>query len=185
MLPFPGFLAAQAAASRPLLYPRALSEGQFYSPPESFAGKVTCAITSLPVLIPPWNSSPPSSPPRALPRYPNPWQSLQELTLRNRVPLSPFCACTRAGVALPSSPRGTFSSEPPSALPAQLQLCGELEPCVGLGLNALSCVLGKCCPGLRARGWVRIRAGGTSLPCAGTGELLAWQWGHLSWVVLV
>ncbi|NXE43671.1 STAR3 protein, partial [Ptilorrhoa leucosticta] len=33
------FLAAQAAASRPLLYPRALSEGQFYSPPESFAGK--------------------------------------------------------------------------------------------------------------------------------------------------
>ncbi|NWY47497.1 STAR3 protein, partial [Sylvia atricapilla] len=32
------FLAAQAAASRPLLYPRALSEGQFYSPPESFAG---------------------------------------------------------------------------------------------------------------------------------------------------
>ncbi|NXY60968.1 STAR3 protein, partial [Callaeas wilsoni] len=32
------FLAAQAAASRSLLYPRALSEGQFYSPPESFAG---------------------------------------------------------------------------------------------------------------------------------------------------
>ncbi|NXM56283.1 STAR3 protein, partial [Illadopsis cleaveri] len=32
------FLAAQAAASRPLLYPPALSEGQFYSPPESFAG---------------------------------------------------------------------------------------------------------------------------------------------------
>ncbi|NXK95067.1 STAR3 protein, partial [Formicarius rufipectus] len=32
------FLAAQAAASQPLLYPRALSEGQFYSPPESFAG---------------------------------------------------------------------------------------------------------------------------------------------------
>ncbi|NWW68806.1 STAR3 protein, partial [Ifrita kowaldi] len=32
------FLAVQAAASRPLLYPRALSEGQFYSPPESFAG---------------------------------------------------------------------------------------------------------------------------------------------------
>ncbi|NXK70380.1 STAR3 protein, partial [Sylvietta virens] len=32
------FLAAQAAASRPLLYPRALSEGQFYSPPESVAG---------------------------------------------------------------------------------------------------------------------------------------------------
>ncbi|NXJ72696.1 STAR3 protein, partial [Rostratula benghalensis] len=33
------YLAAQAAASRgPLLYPRALSEGQFYSPPESFAG---------------------------------------------------------------------------------------------------------------------------------------------------
>uniref|UniRef100_A0A8C4V619 StAR related lipid transfer domain containing 3 n=1 Tax=Falco tinnunculus TaxID=100819 RepID=A0A8C4V619_FALTI len=33
------YLAAEAAASRgPLLYPRALSEGQFYSPPESFAG---------------------------------------------------------------------------------------------------------------------------------------------------
>ncbi|NXU74155.1 STAR3 protein, partial [Oreotrochilus melanogaster] len=33
------YLAAQAAASRgPLLYPQALSEGQFYSPPESFAG---------------------------------------------------------------------------------------------------------------------------------------------------
>ncbi|KAF1421470.1 StAR-related lipid transfer protein 3, partial [Spheniscus humboldti] len=33
------YLAAQAVASRsPLLYPRALSEGQFYSPPESFAG---------------------------------------------------------------------------------------------------------------------------------------------------
>ncbi|NXE16967.1 STAR3 protein, partial [Lophotis ruficrista] len=33
------YLAAQAAASRgPLLYPSALSEGQFYSPPESFAG---------------------------------------------------------------------------------------------------------------------------------------------------
>ncbi|NXJ33781.1 STAR3 protein, partial [Ciconia maguari] len=33
------YLAAQAAASRgPLLYPGALSEGQFYSPPESFAG---------------------------------------------------------------------------------------------------------------------------------------------------
>ncbi|NXF95015.1 STAR3 protein, partial [Eubucco bourcierii] len=33
------YLAAQVAASRgPLLYPRALSEGQFYSPPESFAG---------------------------------------------------------------------------------------------------------------------------------------------------
>ncbi|NXM68580.1 STAR3 protein, partial [Serilophus lunatus] len=32
------YLAAQAAASQPLLYPRALSEGQFYSPPESFAG---------------------------------------------------------------------------------------------------------------------------------------------------
>ncbi|XP_054252805.1 LOW QUALITY PROTEIN: stAR-related lipid transfer protein 3 [Indicator indicator] len=33
------YQAAQAAASRgPLLYPRALSEGQFYSPPESFAG---------------------------------------------------------------------------------------------------------------------------------------------------
>ncbi|NXG90192.1 STAR3 protein, partial [Stercorarius parasiticus] len=33
------YLAAQAAVSRgPLLYPRALSEGQFYSPPESFAG---------------------------------------------------------------------------------------------------------------------------------------------------
>ncbi|NXP54698.1 STAR3 protein, partial [Heliornis fulica] len=33
------YLAAQAAASRgPLLYPRAFSEGQFYSPPESFAG---------------------------------------------------------------------------------------------------------------------------------------------------
>ncbi|NWS78525.1 STAR3 protein, partial [Crotophaga sulcirostris] len=33
------YLAARAAASRgPLLYPGALSEGQFYSPPESFAG---------------------------------------------------------------------------------------------------------------------------------------------------
>ncbi|NXD85573.1 STAR3 protein, partial [Halcyon senegalensis] len=33
------YLAAQAAASQgPLLYPRTLSEGQFYSPPESFAG---------------------------------------------------------------------------------------------------------------------------------------------------
>ncbi|XP_064030566.1 stAR-related lipid transfer protein 3 isoform X3 [Pogoniulus pusillus] len=33
------YQAAEAAASRgPLLYPRALSEGQFYSPPESFAG---------------------------------------------------------------------------------------------------------------------------------------------------
>ncbi|CAH2302287.1 stAR-related lipid transfer 3 [Pelobates cultripes] len=33
------YTAAQAAASRPaLLYPGALSEGQFYSPPESFAG---------------------------------------------------------------------------------------------------------------------------------------------------
>ncbi|XP_009701930.1 PREDICTED: stAR-related lipid transfer protein 3, partial [Cariama cristata] len=33
------YLAAQVAASRgPLLYPGALSEGQFYSPPESFAG---------------------------------------------------------------------------------------------------------------------------------------------------
>ncbi|NXL91735.1 STAR3 protein, partial [Alectura lathami] len=33
------YLAAQAAAARgPLLYPGALSEGQFYSPPESFAG---------------------------------------------------------------------------------------------------------------------------------------------------
>ncbi|NXT28149.1 STAR3 protein, partial [Syrrhaptes paradoxus] len=33
------YLAAQVAASRgPLLYPRTLSEGQFYSPPESFAG---------------------------------------------------------------------------------------------------------------------------------------------------
>ncbi|NXS69659.1 STAR3 protein, partial [Pandion haliaetus] len=33
------YLAAQAAASHgPLLYPGALSEGQFYSPPESFAG---------------------------------------------------------------------------------------------------------------------------------------------------
>lgn len=43
MLWFTGYLAAQAVASRrPLLYPRALSEGQFYSPPESFAGK-TCS----------------------------------------------------------------------------------------------------------------------------------------------
>ncbi|KGL75270.1 StAR-related lipid transfer protein 3, partial [Tinamus guttatus] len=33
------YLAAQAAARGPLLYPGALSEGQFYSPPESFAGK--------------------------------------------------------------------------------------------------------------------------------------------------
>lgn len=34
-----GYLAAQAAASRgPLLYSGALSDGQFYSPPESFAG---------------------------------------------------------------------------------------------------------------------------------------------------
>lgn len=33
------YLAAQAAATRgPLLYPGALSDGQFYSPPESFAG---------------------------------------------------------------------------------------------------------------------------------------------------
>ncbi|XP_069490828.1 stAR-related lipid transfer protein 3 isoform X1 [Ambystoma mexicanum] len=33
------FLATQAAAShRPLIYPSALSDGQFYSPPESFAG---------------------------------------------------------------------------------------------------------------------------------------------------
>ncbi|XP_062451717.1 stAR-related lipid transfer protein 3 [Rhea pennata] len=33
------YLAAQAAAARgPLLYPGALSDGQFYSPPESFAG---------------------------------------------------------------------------------------------------------------------------------------------------
>ncbi|XP_044527686.1 stAR-related lipid transfer protein 3 [Gracilinanus agilis] len=33
------YLAAQAAAARgPLLFPGALSEGQFYSPPESFAG---------------------------------------------------------------------------------------------------------------------------------------------------
>ncbi|XP_032727396.1 stAR-related lipid transfer protein 3 isoform X3 [Lontra canadensis] len=35
----PGYLAAQAAVARgPLLFPGALSEGQFYSPPESFAG---------------------------------------------------------------------------------------------------------------------------------------------------
>ncbi|KFQ01248.1 StAR-related lipid transfer protein 3, partial [Haliaeetus albicilla] len=41
------YLAAQAAASRgPLLYPGALSEGQFYSPPESFAGKSWCVDTS-------------------------------------------------------------------------------------------------------------------------------------------
>lgn len=39
---FAGYLAAQAAASRgPLLYPGALSEGQFYSPPESFAGRTS------------------------------------------------------------------------------------------------------------------------------------------------
>ncbi|NWW45761.1 STAR3 protein, partial [Pedionomus torquatus] len=41
------YLAAQAAASRgPLLYPRALSEGQFYSPPESFAGKTSSSSSS-------------------------------------------------------------------------------------------------------------------------------------------
>ncbi|XP_006176420.1 stAR-related lipid transfer protein 3 isoform X2 [Camelus ferus] len=35
----PGYLAAQAAVARgPLLFSSALSEGQFYSPPESFAG---------------------------------------------------------------------------------------------------------------------------------------------------
>ncbi|XP_007465224.1 PREDICTED: stAR-related lipid transfer protein 3 isoform X2 [Lipotes vexillifer] len=35
----PGYLAAQAAVARgPLLFSGALSEGQFYSPPESFAG---------------------------------------------------------------------------------------------------------------------------------------------------
>ncbi|KFO34893.1 StAR-related lipid transfer protein 3 [Fukomys damarensis] len=34
------YLAAQAAVARgPLLFPRTLSEGQFYSPPESFAGE--------------------------------------------------------------------------------------------------------------------------------------------------
>lgn len=75
----------------------------------------------------------------------------QELTLQSRVP---SLCLTRAGVALPHSPRDTFLSEPPSAPRARLQLPGELEPCVGLGLNALSCVLGKCCPGVRARGWV-------------------------------
>lgn len=36
----PGYLAAQAAVARgPLLFSGALSEGQFYSPPESFAGE--------------------------------------------------------------------------------------------------------------------------------------------------
>ncbi|KAK2536223.1 Stard3 [Columba guinea] len=40
------YLAAQAAASRgPLLYPGALSEGQFYSPPESFAA--FCLLETL------------------------------------------------------------------------------------------------------------------------------------------
>lgn len=77
-------------------------------------------------------------------------------------PLSPLCACTWAGVALPRSPHDTFLSEPPSAPRAQQQLCGELEPCVGLGLNALSCVLGKCCPeaegtGMSGHRQVRMR----------------------------
>lgn len=39
MSAFPGYLAAQASVVRgPLLFSGALSEGQFYSPPESFAG---------------------------------------------------------------------------------------------------------------------------------------------------
>lgn len=39
MSTLPGYLAAQAAVARgPLLFSGALSEGQFYSPPESFAG---------------------------------------------------------------------------------------------------------------------------------------------------
>lgn len=39
----PGYLAAQAAVARgPLLFSGALSEGQFYSPPESFAGEGWC-----------------------------------------------------------------------------------------------------------------------------------------------
>lgn len=40
MFALPGYLAAQAAVARgPLLFSGALSEGQFYSPPESFAGE--------------------------------------------------------------------------------------------------------------------------------------------------
>ncbi|NXX80657.1 STAR3 protein, partial [Urocolius indicus] len=51
------YLAAQAAASRgPLLYPGALSEGQFYSPLESFAGEMSSPALQ-PTLLPSWDSS--------------------------------------------------------------------------------------------------------------------------------
>lgn len=43
MSALPGYLAAQAAVAQgPLLFSGALSEGQFYSPPESFAGEGCC-----------------------------------------------------------------------------------------------------------------------------------------------
>lgn len=46
MFPSAGYLAAQAAVARgPLLFSSALSEGQFYSPPESFAGE-SCWVGS-------------------------------------------------------------------------------------------------------------------------------------------
>lgn len=49
MSPSSGYLAAQAAVARgPLLFSGALSEGQFYSPPESFAGERELLCRELP-----------------------------------------------------------------------------------------------------------------------------------------
>ena len=66
-----GYLAAQAAVARgPLLFSGALSEGQFYSPPESFAGSdnesdeevtgkksFSAQVFLCPPLPSPWNGS--------------------------------------------------------------------------------------------------------------------------------
>ncbi|XP_033618913.1 stAR-related lipid transfer protein 3 [Fukomys damarensis] len=47
------YLAAQAAVARgPLLFPRTLSEGQFYSPPESFAGEGEEGAGPVPAGLP-------------------------------------------------------------------------------------------------------------------------------------
>lgn len=75
----------------------------------------------------------------------------------------------------------------PASLAAALQGTGAL---CGLGIKYSELCAWKMLPwgegtGVGGHRRVRIRAGGTSVPCASSGELLALRWGHLSWIVLV
>ena len=111
----PGYLAAQAAVARgPLLFSGALSEGQFYSPPESFAGegwwvgelppgrgfmrsRMAGSMLSRPISTLGRASSPLphtiSSPYTPLHLYPNPSPPLPSSPL----PMPPRCHCRTEG----------------------------------------------------------------------------------------